>query len=303
MKENGVLVLGSIAYDCIETIYASEDYILGGSASFASLACSYFAKAKILGIVGKDFKNNDIQRLLNRGIDIEGLEVDKSQDTFFWRGKYHENFNRRDTLDVRLNVFANYTPKLPDNLKNSKIALLGNIHPALQMHTFNQLKNPEFVALDSMDLWINTAHKDLLDIMKKVDLLIINDSEAELLSDEKNIYKAGEKILAMGPKNLIIKKGEHGAILFHKDGIFVACAHPVVDLRDPTGAGDSFAGSLVGCLAKDNSLSFDSFKKAVIYGSAVASLTVESFSCTKLEDLGFDEVQKRFEYIKKISSI
>jgi sugar/nucleoside kinase (ribokinase family) len=297
-----LLVFGSIAYDCIETPIAKEDYILGGSASYAALAASYFAPVKMAGIVGCDFKDSDISRLKARNIDVSGLEHSQ-KPTFFWRGKYHDNFNSRDTLDVQLNAFEGYSPILADSYKNAKYVLLGNISPEHQSKVLSEIVSPKFVVLDTMDLWINTALEPLKNLIKRVNLLIVNDSEAKALAQERNIIRAGEKLLQLGAESVIIKTGEYGAMLFHKEGFFVIPAFPVVELHDPTGAGDSFVGALTGYLAGKDSCDFTSLKQAMVYGAATASLTVESFSCYKLEENGFDEVQRRADYIKKISQL
>lgn len=297
-----LLVFGSIAYDCIETPIAKEDYILGGSASYAALAASYFASVKMAGIVGCDFKDSDINRLKARNIDVSGLEHSQ-KPTFFWRGKYHDNFNSRDTLDVQLNAFEGYSPILADSYKNAKYVLLGNISPEHQSKVLSEIASPKFVVLDTMDLWINTALEPLKNLIKRVNLLIVNDSEAKALAQERNIIRAGEKLLQLGAESVIIKTGEYGAMLFHKEGFFVIPAFPVVELHDPTGAGDSFVGALTGYLAGKDSCDFTSLKQAMVYGAATASLTVESFSCYKLEENGFDEVQRRADYIKKISQL
>ncbi len=297
-----LLVFGSVAYDCIETPAAKEDYILGGSASYAALAASYFAQVEMAGIVGCDFKDSDIRRLEARNIDVSGLEK-SPKPTFFWRGKYHDNFNSRDTLDVQLNAFEGYTPTLPDSYKGSEYVLLGNISPAHQKAVLDSMSAPKFSILDTMDLWISTTRDELEKMIARVDILIVNDSEAKLLSDERNIIKSGEKLAQMGAKSVIVKTGEYGAMLFHKEGFFVIPAFPVRELHDPTGAGDSFAGALAGYLAGRNATDFESLKMAMIYGAATASLTVESFSCYKLEQSGFAEVERRAEVIKKISQL
>ncbi len=297
-----LLVFGSIAYDCIEIPIAKEDYILGGSASYAALAASYFAPVKMAGVVGCDFKDSDIKRLEARGVDLSGLEHSQ-KPTFFWRGKYHDNFNTRDTVDVQLNAFEDYSPTLANSYKNTEYVLLGNISPEHQSKVLDEVSSPKFVILDTMDLWINTALDSLKEIIKRVNLLIVNDSEAKALAQERNIICAGNKLLQMGAESVIIKAGEYGAMLLHKEGFFVVPAYPVVELHDPTGAGDSFVGALAGYLAGKDSCDFISLKHAMIYGSATASLTVESFSCYKLEENGFDEVQRRAEYIKKISQL
>ena len=296
-----LLVFGSIAYDCIETPIAKEDYILGGSASYAALAASYFAPVKMAGIVGSDFKEPDIARLKARGIDVSGVER-SAKPTFFWRGRYHDNFNSRDTLDVQLNAFEGYSPKLPDAYKDAQFVLLGNISPEHQRKVLDFVKKPKFTVLDTMDLWIDTALDALKQMAARADLLIVNDSEAKSLSGERNIIRAGEALAELGAKYVIIKTGEYGAMLFAKEGFFVVPAYPVRGLHDPTGAGDSFAGALAGYLAGLGEASFDSIKRGMVYGAATASITVESFSCYKLEAVGFGEIRRRAEYIEKISS-
>lgn len=296
-----LLVFGSIAYDCIETPAASEDYILGGSASYAALAASYFAPVKMSGIVGSDFKPSDMARLKARNIDIDGIER-STKPTFFWRGRYHENFNLRDTLEVRLNAFDGYEPELAPSCRGARYVLLGNISPDHQRKVLDSVESPDFVVLDTMDLWIETATAQLKQMIARSDLFIVNDSEAKLLTGERNLIIAGEKLREMGAKNAIIKTGEHGSMLFADGGFFTVPAYPVRDLHDPTGAGDSFAGALAGYLAGRESRSFEDIKTAMVYGAAVASLTVESFSCYKLEAVGLGEVRRRAECIEKFSS-
>ncbi len=297
-----LLVFGSVAYDCIETPLDKEDYILGGSASYAALAASYFCPVKMAGVVGCDFKESDIARLKARNIDISNLER-SSKPTFFWRGRYHDNFNSRDTLDVQLNAFEGWTPKLGGSCAATEYVLLGNISPDHQKAVLDAVKSPKFTVLDTMNLWIDIALDGLKALIKRVDLFIVNDSEAKQLSGEANIIRAGEKLSGMGAGSVIIKTGEYGAMLFHKDGFFVIPAYPVRELHDPTGAGDSFAGALAGYIAGKGDSSFESLKRAMVYGAATASLTVESFSCYKLEKSGFAEVERRAEYIKKISQL
>ena len=297
-----LFVFGSVAYDCIETPLDKEDYILGGSASYAALAASYFCPVKMAGVVGCDFKESDIARLKARNIDISNLER-SSKPTFFWRGRYHDNFNSRDTLDVQLNAFEGWTPKLGGSCAATEYVLLGNISPDHQKAVLDAVKSPKFTVLDTMNLWIDIALDGLKALIKRVDLFIVNDSEAKQLSGEANIIRAGEKLSGMGAGSVIIKTGEYGAMLFHKDGFFVIPAYPVRELHDPTGAGDSFAGALAGYIAGKGDSSFESLKRAMVYGAATASLTVESFSCYKLEKSGFAEVERRAEYIKKISQL
>lgn len=297
-----LLVFGSIAYDCIETPTDSEDYILGGSAAYAAIAASYFAPVKIAGIVGADFKPSDLERLRARGIDTSGMEF-SPKPTFFWRGRYHDNFNSRDTLDLQLNAFEGYVPNLPQSCASAEYVLLGNISPEHQKTVLDSVKNPKFVVLDTMNFWIETARAALDAMLPRADLFILNDSEAKMLSGERNIILAGEKLAKISGGAVIIKTGEYGAMLFHKEGFFVVPAYPVRELHDPTGAGDSFAGALVGYLAGEDKTDFSAIKRGMVYAAATASITVESFSCYKLERSGRDEIERRAEYIKQISRL
>ena len=298
-----LLVVGSVAFDNVITPYGSQEGILGGAASYCSFAASYFAQTRMVGVIGNDFGEEYISRLRNRDIDLEGLQVDTSGPTFFWKGKYHENFNRRDTLDIQLNVFEKFRPDLPQNYIDSKFVLLGNIHPALQMHVLDQLEGSPFVVADTIDLWIEIERNALLELIKRVSLFVINDTEAEELTEESNIILAGQKLRELGPETVIIKKGEHGAILFHENGSFALPAYPVTELRDPTGAGDSFAGALIGRLASRNCTDFSAIKDAMVYGTCTASLTVEAFGCDRLESAGTKEIKQRVEELKRIISL
>ena len=235
-------MVGSVAFDNVITPQAEQERILGGAASYCSFAASYYTQVRMVGVVGNDFTESDMDRLRARGIDLEGVQRDQSGPTFFWKGKYHENFNRRDTLDIRLNVFENFRPDLPQSYVDSDFVLLGNIHPSLQSHVLDQLSGNSFVLADTIDLWIETEQEALLSLIQRVSLFVINDSEAEELTGESNIILAGNKLRQMGPDSVIIKKGEHGAILFHENGMFALPAYPVTQLHDPTGAGDSFEG-------------------------------------------------------------
>lgn len=303
MKNNSVLVYGSVAYDSIETPFDKAEYILGGSASYAALAASFFAPANILGCVGSDFKEDDIRRLSARGVGLEGLEIKDGKQTFFWRGKYHYNFNKRDTLEVRLDIMENYEPKIPQALRESPYVLLANLGPESQSKVLDAMQNPKFVVLDTMNLWIETALKELKDLLKRVDLLILNDSEAQELAGENNTVVCGDILREMGAKSVIIKKGEHGAMLFHEGGFFTIASYPVRKLIDPTGAGDSFAGALIGYIAKEDKTDFETLKRAMLAATATASITVESFSCHKLEEEGVEEIKKRENFIREISKI
>ena len=298
-----LLVVGSVAFDNVITPYGEKEHILGGAASYCSFAASYYTDVQMVGVIGNDFGEEYLNRLSSRGIDLEGLQKDESGPTFFWKGKYHENFNRRDTLDIQLNVFEKFRPDLPDSYKNTPFVLLGNIHPALQSHVLDQLNGNAYILADTIDLWIDIEKTALLELIKRVNLFVINDTEAEELTGEKNIILAGNKLREMGPESVIIKKGEHGAILFHSNGMFALPAYPVTELRDPTGAGDSFAGALIGRLASQNSSDFNSIKEAMLYATSTASLTVEAFGCDRLESAGSKEIQQRVDSLKDLISL
>jgi len=288
-----VLVIGSIAYDNIITPHATGENILGGSAAYASLAASYFAPPQLVGVVGHDFKKRDRQKLLRRGIDLSGLTTDESGKTFTWKGRYHENYNRRDTENLQLNVFEKFHPHLNAQHQVVPYVLLGNIRPSLQLAVLAQLTAPRFIVTDTIDIWIETQSEALKEVIRKTDLLIINDTEAGKLTGETNVPIAGKRLLELGCRAAIIKKGEHGALLFHPEGLFALPAYPVTELRDPTGAGDSFAGALLGHLAATGKTDFATLRQAMIYGTVVASLTVEAFSTDRLTDTGCREIRRR----------
>ena len=302
-ESSPLLVVGSVAFDNVITPQAEQERILGGAASYCSFAASYYTQVRMVGVVGNDFGESDLDRLRARGIDLEGVKKDDSGPTFFWKGKYHENFNRRDTLDIQLNVFEKFRPDLPESYKDSSFVLLGNIHPALQMHVLDQLAGNSFVLADTIDLWIETERTSLLSLIKKVSLFVINDSEAEELTGESNVILAGEKLRQMGPESVIIKKGEHGAILFHEEGMFALPAYPVTQLHDPTGAGDSFAGALIGRLSSRNRSDFSAIKEAMLYATCTASLTVEAFGCDRLESAGKSEIEERVASLNQLISV
>ena len=298
-----LLVVGSVAFDNVITPYGEKEHILGGAASYCSFASSYFTETRMVGVVGNDFGEEFMDRLRSRGIDLEGLQRDESGPTCFWKGKYHENFNRRDTLDLQLNVFEKFRPDLPESYRASPFVLLGNIHPALQAHVLDQLSGESFVLADTIDLWIEIERENLLNLIKRVNLFVINDSEAEELTGEKNIILAGHKLREMGPESVIVKKGEHGAVLFHQEGLFALPAFPVTELRDPTGAGDSFAGALLGRLASRNRNDFAAIKEAMLYATATASLTVEAFGCDRLESAGATVISERVDQLRELISV
>jgi len=299
-----LLVVGSVAYDGIETPFGKTDRILGGSATYISLASSYFTdKINLVGVVGRDFADEDIELLKRKNIDLEGLQVDKSGDTFFWKGKYHHDLNMRDTLDTQLNVFEHFDPVIPDAYKDSQFVALGNIEPSLQEKVLQQVTDPRLVVMDTMNFWIEGTPDALKKTLKGVDLLVINDSEARELADEPNLIVAAQNVREMGPKFLIIKKGEHGALLFTGDEIFSAPAYPIIDIFDPTGAGDTFMGGLLGWLTYTNDLTAQNMRRAVIMGSVMASFCVEKFGPERLQNLTESEIYSRYKEFRKLSVI
>ena len=299
-----LLVVGSVAYDGIETPFGKKDRILGGSATYISLASSYFTEEiNLVGVVGKDFSDDDIELLKSKNIDLEGLQVDKSGNTFFWKGKYHHDLNMRDTLDTQLNVFERFDPVIPDSYKDARFVALGNIEPSLQEKVLHQVNDPALVVMDTMNFWIEGTPDALKKTLKGVDLLVINDSEARELADEPNLIIAAQKVREMGPDSLIIKKGEHGALLFTGDEIFSAPAYPVIDIFDPTGAGDTFMGGLLGWLAYTDDLSPENMRRAVVMGSVMASFCVEEFGPDRLKNLTEEEIYDRYKQFRNLSVI
>ncbi|MGE5432005.1 MAG: PfkB family carbohydrate kinase [Syntrophomonadaceae bacterium] len=300
----GLLIVGSIALDTVATPFDRIDDALGGSAVYVSLAASYFSgPVYMVGVVGEDFDKEHIKLLEDHHIDLEGLKVVSGGKTFRWSGKYHYDLNVRDTLLTELNVFATFDPVIPEKYKKSKFVLLGNIDPELQLKVLEQMDKPGFVICDTMNFWIEGKKAELLKVLKKVDVLIINDSEARLLAQEPNLIKAARMIRAMGPKYLIIKKGEHGALLFSDDTVFSAPAYPLENIYDPTGAGDSFAGGFVGYLHKTQDIGIENLKRAVVFGSAMASFCVEKFSTKGLENLSYLQAHDRFREFLKLSRV
>lgn len=298
-----LVIVGSVAFDAIETPFGKTDKIVGGAGTFAGLAASYmYSGVKLIGVVGGDFGDDNLLILKSRNIDTEGIEVIKDGKSFFWSGKYHNDMNSRDTLVTELNVLADFDPKIPESYQDCEILMLANLTPKVQMATLNRLrKRPKLVVLDTMNFWMDIALDDLNEVLKEVDVLTINDSEARQLSGEYSLVKAAEKILTMGPKYLIIKKGEHGALLFYEDQIFSAPALPLAEVFDPTGAGDAFAGGFVGYLARVQSLTFNNMKNAVIYGSALASFCVEKFGTERLQELTEEDIAYRIQQFVALS--
>ena len=299
-----LIIIGTVAFDAIETPFGKTDKIVGGAATFASLAASYFYnRTKIVAVVGDDFKKTDIAKLTKRGIDTEGLQIKAGEKSFFWSGKYHNDMNSRDTLITELNVLENFDPIIPESYQDCEYLMLGNLTPQIQKTVIERLKKrPKLIVLDTMNFWMDIMMDDLLETIKMVDVLTINDSEARQLSGEYSLVKAAKKILTMGPKYLIIKKGEHGALLFHEDKIFSAPALPLADVFDPTGAGDTFAGAFIGYLAKVGSINFNNMKNALIYASALASFCVEKFGTERLLNLTQEEIAARLQQFVNLSS-
>ena len=299
-----LLTVGSVAFDKLETPFGKTDKIVGGAATFITLTASYFTKKNYLvGIVGSDFPNEMISTFQEHGIDTEGLEVDPNGKTFFWHGKYHEDMNNRDTLDTQLGVFDNWVPSIPEKYQDTQFLMLGNMVPEIQYQTLKKLTNrPKFVMLDTMNLWMDIMMDDLKKVIKEIDCLTINDSEARQLSGDFSLKRAAKTIMAMGPKTLIIKKGEHGALLFQEDRIFFCPALPLEEVFDPTGAGDTFAGGFIGYLAKTNDLSFENMKRAIIYGSAMASFCVEKFGTERIQYLSLTELENRVMEFVQLAS-
>jgi len=292
-----LLVVGTVAFDAIETPFGKTDKIVGGAASYISLAASYFYRdIQLLSVIGDDFPQDFLNLLKKEGVKLDGLQIKKGEKSFFWSGKYHNDLNTRDTLDTQLNVLEKFDPVVPESSKECDFLMLGNLAPLVQQKVITQLsKRPKLIVLDTMNFWMDIALDDLLKTIGMIDVLTINDSEARQLSGEYSLVKAAQKILKMGPKVLVIKKGEHGALLFNKDEVFFAPALPLEEVFDPTGAGDSFAGGFIGYLAKTKDISFENMKRAIIFGSAMASFTVEKFGTERLIGLSQNDVQERVQ--------
>ena len=292
-----------MAFDAIETPFGKTDKILGGAATYIGLSASHFnIDSAAVSVVGGDFPQAYLDFLKNNNIDVSGVEIIKDGKTFFWSGKYHNDMNTRDTLVTELNTLADFNPVVPENYRDADIVMLGNLHPIVQSSVLNQMtKKPKLVILDTMNFWMDSALDDLHNVMKNVDVITINDEEARQLTGEYSLVVAARKIHTMGPKYVIIKKGEHGALLFHNENVFFAPALPLEEVFDPTGAGDTFAGGFVGYLAKTEDTSFENMKNAVIYGSTLASFCVEKFGTERMQNLSSHEVHKRLEQFKKLT--
>lgn len=290
-----LMTIGTVAFDDIETPFGRAEKVVGGACTYISWAASYFIRdIKLVSIVGDDFPKSELQLMEERGVDLAGLEIVPDKKTFFWAGRYHQNMNQRDTLVTDLNVLADFDPVLPDSYRDCDYVMLGNLTPEIQLKVIRQLdRRPKIIALDTMNFWMDVAMDGLLEVLHEVDLLTINDEEARQLSGEYSLIAAARKIFTMGPRFLVVKKGEHGALLFAADRVFYAPALPLTQVKDPTGAGDTFAGGFMGYLAKTDDTSFDNLKRAIIYGSAMASFCVEEFSLDRLKTLDETAIQLR----------
>ena len=289
-----VLVVGTVAFDSIETPFGSAERILGGSAAYFALGASFFTPVRVVGVVGQDFPEEHLELFLQRGVDLEGLQREKGE-TFHWRGRYHEDVNVRDTLELHLNVLAQFVPQLPDRYRDAEYVFLGNIDPLMQMEVLNQIRKMKLVACDTMDHWIRESPEDLRKVLRRIEMLVINDSEARLLSGYQNIVRAAREILKMGPKVVLIKRGEYGVLQFSDSSVFATPAYPLEEVFDPTGAGDSFAGGFLGQLARSQDSSQRGIRRAIVYGSVVASFTVEDFGVKRLAAASLAEIEERYQ--------
>jgi sugar/nucleoside kinase (ribokinase family) len=289
-----VLVVGTVAFDSIETPFGSAERILGGSAAYFALGASYFAPVRVVGVVGEDFPQDYLDVFTQRGIDIAGIERARGE-TFHWRGRYHEDINLRDTVELHLNVLAGFEPKLPEVYRDAEYVFLGNIDPVMQMEVLRQIRRLKLVVLDTMDHWIRERQQELKQVLGRIEILVVNDSEARLLSGYDNIVKAARAILKMGPKMVLIKRGEYGVLQFSDSSVFATPAYPLEEVFDPTGAGDSFAGGFLGQLARSGDQSQGGLRRAIVYGSVVASFTVEDFGVKRLTDVSLAEIEERYQ--------
>ncbi|HAQ71305.1 MAG TPA: sugar kinase [Flavobacteriales bacterium] len=299
------VVVGTMAFDSLETPFGKAERIVGGAATYIGLSASYLAEnIQMVSVIGEDFPQEFIADLKSRGLRLDGVEMKKGEKSFYWSGKYHNDMNTRDTLDTQLNVLADFEPNVPAEDRNADFLMLGNLTPAVQMSVIDQMTSrPKLVVLDTMNFWMEIALDDLKKVLKKVDVVTINDEEARILSGEYSLVKAARKILKMGPKYLIIKKGEHGALLFNNEEVFFAPALPLEEVFDPTGAGDTFAGGFIGFLARSEDISFENMKRAIIYGSAMASFCVEKFGTERLQNLTQNEIDNRVQQFIDLTQV
>jgi sugar/nucleoside kinase (ribokinase family) len=299
-----LITVGTMAFDAIETPFGKTDKIVGGSATYVAYAASNFVKpVQQISIIGYDFPKEELEELQRRGVQLDGVETVPDKKSFFWSGRYHEDMNSRDTLVTDLNVLADFNPKVPDSFQGSEFLMLGNLAPSTQLSVIKQLKErPKLIVMDTMNFWMEIAMDDLKETLKHVDVLLVNDAEARQLTGQFSLVKAAKQILTMGPKYLIIKKGEHGALLFDNDSVFFAPALPLEEVFDPTGAGDTFAGGFMGHLAKTGDISFENMKRGIIVGSAMASFCVEKFGPTRLKEIGKEDISNRIQQFKDLVS-
>lgn len=300
-----LLIVGTVAFDTIETPFGKAEKVIGGAGTYASWAASYLKdNIRLVSIIGDDWPEHELLKMHARGIDTKGIRIVPNSKSFFWAGKYADNMIERETLITDLNVLADFNPELPDFYKNSDYVLLGNLTPAVQLSVIDQMsQRPKMIVLDTMNFWIESAKESLMEAIRKVDILSINDEEARLLSNEYNLVKAADKILQFGPRYVIIKKGEHGALLFSKEQMFFAPAMPLSKISDPTGAGDSFAGGLMGYISSQNKTDFDTVKQGLVYGAAMGSFCVEDFSLEKLQSISPEDIAKRVSDLKALSAV
>jgi sugar/nucleoside kinase (ribokinase family) len=296
-----LLAIGTVAFDTIETPTGKVEMVIGGAATYIAWAASYLCPVRIVSVIGGDFPEDELEVLRTRGVDTSGIQRIADGKSFYWAGRYHDNMISRDTLITDLNVLADFNPVLPEAFRSSEYVMLGNLTPAIQMEVIAQMQpRPQVIALDTMNFWMNTAWDSLMEVIAQVDILIINDDEARQLSHEHSLVKAAAKIHALGPPCIVIKKGEHGALLFYKERVFFAPGLPLLDVIDPTGAGDTFAGGFMGYLASTHDLSFGNLKRAIIYGSVMASFCVEDFSLNKLRTLSREDIERRYEEFREL---
>jgi len=298
-----LIVVGSMAFDAIETPFGKSDKIIGGAATYIAWSASNFTRPiKQVSVVGGDFPKEELKLLEARGVMMEGVQIKENEKSFFWSGRYHHDMNTRDTLETQLNVLGTFKPVVPDSYQDCEFLMLGNLAPSVQLSVINQLKNkPKLVVLDTMNFWMDIAMADLEKVLKRVDVLLVNDTEARQLSGQYSLVSAARAIMEMGPKYLIIKKGEHGALLFNEDKVFFAPALPLEVVFDPTGAGDTFAGGFIGHLARTKDISFENMKSAIIIGSAMASFCVEKFGTTRLQELKREDIDNRIRQFKDLT--
>jgi sugar/nucleoside kinase (ribokinase family) len=297
-----LIVVGSMAFDAIETPFGKSDKIIGGAATYIALSASNFTTPiRQISVVGGDFPKEELDLLEERGVQLDGVQIKKDEKSFFWSGRYHMDMNTRDTLETQLNVLGSFEPVVPDSFQDSDFLILGNLSPAVQLSVIDQMKErPKLVVMDTMNFWMEIALDDLKKVLKKVDVLMVNDSEARELSHEFSLVKAAKAIMKMGPQYLIIKKGEHGALLFHEDNVFFAPALPLEEVFDPTGAGDTFAGGFMGHIARTKDISFENMKTAIIVGSAMASFCVEKFGTERLREITKEDIDKRLRQFQEL---